>query len=461
MQAIAGRGRLFLDRMRSGQALSSAGFEALAELLLSSRGEASGMALAGELRRRWDSADLAARRDFLLALAEKFGPDHGHLEAAVARYAEDRDEAAVRALRTAAESRRLELFRRLNMTPGAMKMLVDMRALALEEEAGAPTLAAVAADLSDLLGAWFNRGFLVLRPIDWSTAAAILEKIVRYEAVHPFRDWEDLRRRVQPRDRRCFAFFHPQLADEPLIFVEVALTRDMSASIDVLLGEAREEVDPAEATTAVFYSISNCQTGLRGISFGSFLIKQVVEDLRAELPRLADFVTLSPMPGFAAWLADQRLEDFTLPGDAALALPSVIADPAWPGDRVVSEEAEDGLMALAAHYLIKAKGRRGAPLDPVARNHLRNGARQDRLNFLAERSANAIAESHGMMVNYRYKLDDIEKNHELFVANGDVVATPAVRRLLPEYEPSAPEDVASQPAPAVTLPQHGIVERAP
>jgi malonyl-CoA decarboxylase len=461
MQAIAGRGRLFLDRMRSGQALSSAGFEAVAELLLSSRGEASGMALAAEIRRRWEAAGRDERRDCLLALAEKFGVDHARLRAAVARYEAEDSEAAVAALRAAAESRRLELFRRLNMTPGAMKMLVDMRAFALEEQAGQPVLAAVAGDLADLLGAWFNRGFLVLRPIDWSTSATVLEKIVRYEAVHPFRDWEDLRRRVQPSDRRCFAFFHPQLVDEPLIFVEVALTGDMSASIEALLDENREEVDPADATTAVFYSISNCQEGLRGISFGSFLIKQVVEDLRAELPRLGDFVTLSPIPGFAAWLAAQRLDDFVLPGNAALALPSVIAEPQWPGDPVVAEEAEDGLLALAAYYLIKAKGRRNAPLDPVARFHLRNGARLERLNFLADRSAKAMAESHGLMVNYRYKLDDIEKNHELFVANGDVVATPAVRRLLPDYEPQEPEALDALPAPALTLPQPGLVERAP
>jgi malonyl-CoA decarboxylase len=457
MQAISDRGRLFVDRMRGGAPLGSASFETLCEMLLSSRGEASGVALASEMLRRWHGADGQRRREFLHTVAEKFGVDHDRLRAAVAGYEAGGDEAAVAALRAAAGSRRLELFRRLNMAPGAMKMLVDMRAAALAEGRGEGPLAAVAADLADLLTSWFNRGFLVLRPIDWSTPAAILEKIVRYEAVHPFRDWEDLRRRVQPGDRRCFAFFHPQLVDEPLIFVEVALTREMSASIDDLLDEDREEIDPADATTAVFYSISNCQDGLRGISFGSFLIKQVVEDLRAELPRLADFVTLSPVPRFAAWLAAQQIERFTLPGDAALALPSIIADEGWPDDRVVAEEAREGLLAMAAHYLIKARGGHNAPLDSVARFHLRNGARLERLNFLGDRSAKALAESHGLMVNYRYKLDDIERNHELFVGNGEVVAAAGVRRLLPAYREPAPEMAAGVAALAPPT----AVSRAP
>ncbi len=277
-----------------------------------------------------------------------------------------------------------------------------------------------------LLSSWFNRGFLSLRRIDWSTPASILEKIIRYEAVHEIRDWNDLKKRLAPNDRRCFAFFHPQLADEPLIFVEVALMGHTPSSIDEVLADGTALVSPQDATTAVFYSISNCQPGLRGISFGNFLLKQVIDDLHAELPGIADFVTLSPVPGFAAWLEQARTEEPEIAGDLA----AILADPAWPGD----EEARAAVVArmppVAARYLLEARNARGLPLDPVARFHLGNGARLERINVLGDRSARGMKEAYGLMVNYRYQLEELVKNHERFAAGGEAAAAPAVRKLL-------------------------------
>src|SRR4051812_3698391 len=277
--------------------------ESLCRALLSGRGEASGVALARRVLDRYAALPVPARLDFFRLLARDFGPDPARLRAAWAAY--DGDPAApagLRALLGAVEPPRQELFRRLNLAPGGTAALVRMREDLLGHGGDEPGLAGVDDDLAHLLSSWFNRGFLVLRRVDWSTPADILERIIRHEAVHAIRDWHDLRRRVQPPDRRCFAFFHPSLVDEPLIFVEVALTREVPGSIQALLAEDREVLPPERATTAVFYSISNCQPGLKGVSFGHFLIKQVVEELSREVPSLATFVTLSPAPGFGRWL---------------------------------------------------------------------------------------------------------------------------------------------------------------
>ena len=290
-------------------------------------------------------------------------------------------------------------------------------------------------DFAHLLGSWFNRGFLVLRRIDWSTPADILERIIRYEAVHAISDWGELRRRVQPADRRCFAFFHPSLVDEPLIFVEVALTREIPASIQDLLADGREVLAPEQATTAVFYSISNCQPGLKGVSFGSFLIKQVVEELSRDLPGLETFVTLSPAPGFGAWL-DRALDD-----------PSVGVDPAplrvlrqggEPPPPAAVEGLRPALLSLGAAYFLNAKTASGRPLDPVARFHLGNGARLERLNWPGDTSPKGLREAAGLMVNYLYDLRHIEANHEAYANDGVVVAADAVRRHLPPAAAAKP-----------------------
>jgi len=288
-------------------------------------------------------------------------------------------------------------------------------------------LRAVDDDFVHLFSSWFNRGFLVLRRIDWSTPAIVLEKIIRYEAVHEIRDWDDLRSRLEPSDRRCFAFFHPALSGEPLIFVEVALTNEVPSSIASLLGSSRTPVTPDRATTAVFYSISNCQPGLRGISFGNFLIKQVAEDLKRELPTLNTFVTLSPLPGFCRWLSAQP--------DTAAASTDGSAD--WPLDEMrrtnwhetPTRSLREKLLRAAVRYLFQAKDEMRKPIDPVARFHLGNGARLERLNWMGDSSAKGLSEAAGFMVNYLYDLGSVERNHEAYANKDEIVASPEMQRL--------------------------------
>ncbi len=426
LATITERGRALLARRdwldwRSGETGDPVEARSrLSEALLSGRGEASGTAMASEAIGRLNALDAAGRVAFLHALARAFGPDPARLAAAVAAWQAEPTDARAQALHYASEPRRQELFRRLNRAPGGTAALVDLRAHMQEAAREDQAIAAVDRDLAHLLASWFNRGFLVLRRIDWSSPASVLEKIIRYEAVHEIRDWRDLRHRIDPPDRRCYAFFHPALPDEPLIFVEVALTQDMPAAIAPLLDEARAPIPAGEAKTAVFYSISNCQQGLSGISFGNFLIKQVVEDLRRDLPRLDTFVTLSPVPAFLRWLRTDG-------GEAALA--AEIGDGAWAGDAAVAERLKKRLEPLAARYLIAARAANGRPFDPVARFHLGNGARLERLNWLADRSPRGLTEAAGFMVNYLYDLDSIEKNHEAFAERGEVIAAAPLKKL--------------------------------
>ena len=313
------------------------------------------------------------------------------------------------------EPPRLEYLSRLNLAPGATADIVAMRKDLLRFLKSDDGLAAVDRDFVNQLVSWFNRGFLVLQRIDWSTPANILEKIIRYEAVHEIQGWDDLRRRLDPADRRCFAFFHPSLVDEPLIFVQVALTREVPASIRHVLEEKRHDArEMREPTTAVFYSISNCQEGLRGISFGNFLIKQVVEDLARAIPSLKTFVTLSPAPAFSTWLERAKDSQILTYLDATeLAILDNLADEDWTEDEELAEAMHPVLMAAAAHYFLAAKNIHGRPVDPVARFHLGNGAHLERINWLGNSSPKGMREAHGLMVNYRYDLRDIERNREL------------------------------------------------
>jgi malonyl-CoA decarboxylase len=288
-------------------------------------------------------------------------------------------------------------------------------------------LAALDRDVVHLLSSWFNRGFLVLRRIDWSTPANILEQIIRYEAVHEIRDWDDLRRRIDPIDRRCYAFFHPALVDEPLIFVEVALTESIPAAIAPLLAEDRQPVPIERARTAVFYSISNTQRGLGGISFGNFLIKQVVEELRRELPKLENFVTLSPVPGFMQWL--KQAGDVPI-SDEDRALLAHLDEPDWFDNAELAPQLRAVVEPLAAHYFLKARTSKGRLIDSVARFHLGNGARLERIDWLGDLSLKGLRESAGIMVNYLYRLEDIEKNHEAYANQGEIAASSAVKKLL-------------------------------
>jgi malonyl-CoA decarboxylase len=430
LNSIAEQGRHLLPRSLGGAEREDS-LTGLASALLSRRGEASGVAIAREIAQRYRALPVAERRAFLTYIADTMEPDSERLAEAARAYLADPDSAAtVAALQRAVESPRQEFFRRLNLAPGATADLVAMRRDLLA--AHDPVLAPVNRDLMHLLSSWFNRGFLVLRRIDWQTPAAILEKIIDYEAVHEIETWDDLRRRLDPADRRCFAFFHPSLIDEPLIFVEVALTSDIPDSIQsVLEQEAPKNGEaPARPTTAVFYSISNCQEGLRGISFGNFLIKQVAEDLVKEIPSLKTFVTLSPMPYFARWLQETLARndpDFVLRAERERL--RLLETPNW-SDSTDVDALKPTILRLAAHYLMSAKASDGRTLDPVARFHLGNGARLERINWLGDTSPKGLREAHGLMVNYRYEIKDIEKNHEAYANEGEIAASRQVHSLL-------------------------------
>jgi malonyl-CoA decarboxylase len=432
LQGITDRGRkLLFSGSRAPATVAEADLETLCEMLLSTRGEASGMAIAAEILERWSRFDSTEAQNFLQMLSDKFGADTAQLDKAIDRYRSDKSPSAVFAIHNAAEPRRQELLRRLNLAPNGTEKLVRMREQLLRLKDRREDLRAIDTDFAHLFGSWFNRGFLTLNPIDWSTPAHILEKIIKYEAVHEIGSWEELRRRLAPADRRCFAFFHPRLVDEPLVFVEVALTRSVPGTIGDVLDEGREHIPANQATTAVFYSISNCQDGLRGISFGNFLIKQVVEDLRRDLPGLKNFVTLSPVPGLASWLSKaQGAQAHPLLTEEDRTVLALLNDPAWANDAGKANEIERVLLPLAAHYFLVERTPENRPVDPVARFHLGNGARLERLNFLGDRSAKAMHQAHGLMVNYLYKLEDIEANHEALAQRGEVAASPAVRNLI-------------------------------
>ena len=421
-----GRSLLRLKAWPENHAEQAAAMIEACETVLSGRGEASGAALSREVLDHYEALDVPARLAFFQALAHRFGVDHEKLEKAIEAWRAAPSDDLSADLHFVSEPRRQELFRRLNRAPGGTRAIVEMRADLLELTRQNPDVAPVDRDFAHLLASWFNRGFLVLRRIDWSTPASILEKIIRYEAVHAIRDWNDLRRRIDPADRRCYAFFHPALVDEPLIFVEVALTAEIPNAIAPLLAEDRDILPARKARAAVFYSISNCQRGLAGISFGKFLIKQVVEELRRELPKLETFVTLSPVPGFMSWLKSAQ----NLPvADEDRPLLEGLDAPGWLDDAEEARRRRRVLEPLAAHYFLEAKSRGGRPVDPVARFHLGNGARLERINWAGDVSAKGLRESAGLMVNYLYELDDIEKNHEAFANHGTVVCSSAVRKM--------------------------------
>jgi malonyl-CoA decarboxylase len=425
---IAERGRQLLGHSATTVS-DDADPATLFESLLARRGEASSLALAEEVLGRWAVLDLEQRREFLRTMCTRFGVDQAELASAIDAYQGNPTDLTAQALHRAAEPRRQEIIRRLNMAPGGTAAIVEMRALVLDSLRQNNDLAALDADFLHLLSSWFNRGFLVLRRIDWSTAAAILEKIILYEAVHEINGWDDLRRRLEPPDRSCFAFFHPQLVDEPLIFVEVALTEQIPGAIAPLLAPDRRPIAAEKARTAVFYSISNTQRGLAGVSFGDFLIKQVVEELRRDLPQINAFVTLSPMPGFAAWLRDVRTTPDALPEEEIREALAAVNEEWAPSD-ADGDPLERPLLKAAAHYLLRAKTAKGLPIDPVARFHLRNGALVERINFAADLSKRGMDQAAGLMVNYLYDLDQIERNHEAFTATGEMAASGQVLKLL-------------------------------
>jgi malonyl-CoA decarboxylase len=392
----------------------------LCESLLAESGEYTSTALARDALAAYQALEPRLREEFFDALARHYSPSPEAVAAAATAYQADPSPENLLRLETAVEPPRRELFRRLNIAAGGTAALVEMRRLVLKGLRAKPHWRAIEADLMHLLRSWFNRGFLRLERMDWHSSAILLEKLIQYEAVHAIEGWRDLRRRLEA-DRRCFAFFHPQLPEEPIIFIEVALTRGMSAQVQPLLDIRSPVASPQKADCAMFYSITNCQEGLRGISFGNQLIKQVAEDLKREFPHLRRFATLSPIPGFRAWLEK----------NADRALLAKIEDPAWHvGD--IPEQLEKQLTRHCAFYLLNAK-QDAEPLDPVARFHLGNGAVLERLNWMADTSEQGMARSAGLMVNYEYWLAEVEKNHERYVHEHVVVASPAIERLAKEH----------------------------
>ena len=371
--------------------------------LLSEVTEVSGLQLAGVILEKYHELDEKGRLDFFSFLNKDLDIDPDLLVSLAQKYQETQSPEIFKRLSEASEPRRKELFRRLNHAPGATADLVKMREQLLSLLRENPSYARTDFDFIHLLRSWFNRGFLVLRQITWDTSASILEKIVEYEAVHEIKNLEDLRRRVLPKDRRCFAFFHPSMPDDPLIFVEVALTNGVATSIQKVLSESREEIDLQGANSAVFYSISNCQEGLSGISFGNSLIKQVVQDLSREMPHLKTFVTLSPIPGLTKWIKDVGLE------------------------KLVEEQGM--LKQITAYYLLEAKGKNRRPIDPVAKFHLGNGAIIHQINIDADLSEKGLLQSKGVMVNYLYDLSKISRNVELFSKEGEISANTTIKSL--------------------------------
>lgn len=408
------------------------------DALLSARGELSGNQLAQSILRQVNQAGTDEQLAFFEMLATRYDIDPDELTRASEAYAKNQSIQNWRRLTSAAEPGRLELLRRLNRMALATGQLVQMREKLLPLLRGHPTLKRVDHDFEVLFRSWFNQGFLVLRRIDWNTPANILEKIIQYEAVHAIDDWEDLRNRLQPEDRRCFAFFHPAVPNDPLIFVEVALTRELPVSVQAILQIDREVLGQDEADTAVFYSISNCQAGLRGVSFGNFLIKQVARELAQELPGLKVFRTLSPVPSLMSWVG--HAESFNLnevpepidePIDAEalqqmLELARAVADGKSPADH------ETGMLRrLVAWYLFQVRGPDQQPLDPVARFHLGNGASLSQVLVNADLSEKGLKHSAGTMVSYLYDLDKVERNHEAYAINQIIPATREVENLLP------------------------------
>lgn len=416
------------------------------ECLLAKGGEVSARARAAELGASYLLLSEEGRKRFLGLLARDYGLDRGAVMAAMAPVNAAKDDASFGAaaseLRLALTPPRLKFLRQFSTLGEGIKFLTDLRADLVGFAKDDPAMKPMDSELRDLLASWFDVGILELKRITWESPAALLEKLIDYEAVHQIRSWMDLKNRLDS-DRRCYAFFHPRMPNEPLIFLEAALVDGMAANVQTLLDESAPREDPREADTAVFYSISNAQKGLVGVSFGGFLIKRVVDDLAHEFPNLKQFVTLSPIPGFVRWLKREigTGSEVLSPPEAAeiaaaaqardgqKALMDWLDDASWPNSPERAELLKPMLMRLCAHYLLEVKRGKNA-WDRVEHFHLSNGARVERINWLGDLSAKGMAQSAGLMVNYRYKLDEIEANHEAYTGEGRIAAATAVRSLL-------------------------------
>lgn len=414
-------------------------------------GEVSARARAAALGHCYLSLNDTGRKRFLELLAGEFAVDRKALYAATREIHEiDNLEHALKTearLRDILTPPRLKLLTQFNSLPAGVKFLVDLRTDLMTYAQGHLMLQSLDDDLRALLTSWFDVGFLELKRITWDAPAALLEKLIAYEAVHEIQSWEDLKHRLSP-DRRCYAFFHPRMPDEPLIFIEVALVSGMADSIQALLDQRIPTAEPREMDTAIFYSISNTQTGLKGVNFGSFLIKRVVDHLVQELPALKTFATLSPIPGFRRYLdtvletrpqevltttEQNTLKTFFAADSRQGNMRELLSTPNWFRDQGLVAALKEPLLRLCANYVVKEK-RNGRALDRVAHFHLSNGARVERINWLGDISAKGLRHSAGLMINYRYKLRDIEANHEAYTGAGEVAVSGAVRKLLKTHD---------------------------
>lgn len=416
------------------------------ECLAARGGEVSARARAAELGAAYLDLNDTGRDRFLSLLASDYGLDGKAVDEKLAALKAASDKTAyataARELRQVLEAPRIKFLRQFSTLGEGIKFLTDLRADAYRLAKKDPVLAPLDGELRDLLASWFDIGILELRRITWESPAAVLEKLIEYEAVHEIRSWADLKNRLDS-DRRCFAFFHPRMRNEPLIFIEVALVEGMADNVQRLLDESAPHLDPRQADTAIFYSISNAQKGLAGVSFGGFLIKRVVDDLAHDFPNLKTFATLSPIPGFMAWLKEEigagkpmlampdANEIAALGGshDGDKALLEILAKPGWHEDSAKADILKPALLRLCAQYLLDARHGKQAR-DRVEHFHLSNGARVERLNWLADTSAKGLTQSAGVMVNYRYRQDEIDANHEAYTGEGRVTAATAVKNLL-------------------------------
>lgn len=430
VQAITGdrRGRQtrITDEKAMHDALARPAYERLAaacDVLMGRIGDAARVAVAEQALTAYAELDVEGRHAFFTLLRDRFGADPEAIRQAYTAYDADPNANTLVPLFETVEPQRQNLLRRLNMASGATLLLVQMRADLLAAIRHDPELAALDADFEHLFSSWFNRGFLRIERIDWSTPAAVLEKIMAYETVHPMKGWEDLRRRLDPADRRFYAFFHPATGEEPLIFVEVALMKDTPAEIAPILTAPPKDV-AEDADTAVFYSINNTLPGLKGISFGNFLIKQVVSELAIALPSLKTFVTLSPAPTFAGWLSNND-------DPQAVELARELDQGIWQHEPKEAERLKPKVEAMAATYFAEAKGRGGMPFDPVARFHLGNGAAAWRVNWPGDMSEGAIKRAYGVMINYLYEPGAIESQHEAYMRDGTIATGKPLAAILP------------------------------
>ncbi|NQU35850.1 MAG: malonyl-CoA decarboxylase [Bacteroidetes bacterium] len=426
VDSVADAGEKFLN-IRKLRGTSTQILLDLCDDLISHKGVASGIALAREVMNRYNQLSRKEKLTFFNELNKKMGPNLEKIVTVAQAFIKQPDEKTLLDLSHQMKSKRQKLFSRMIMAPNGTKSIVSLREDLLGFIKSGVGLEAIDEELRGLLTSWFNPGFLVLRKIDWDTEASILEKIIQYEAVHSIADWNDLKSRLTT-NRRCFAYFHPALDDEPLIFVEVALTKGITGSIQSIFNE--QSVGKKEADTAIFYSINNCQRGLKKIPLGNFLIKMVVTELALELPTIKKYSTLSPIPGFADWLKDEiKSGSPEFIAEEGRQLLKSLEDEAWYKDPKKSEILKKPLVNACAIYLIRVK-KYNKPVNSVARFHFGNGAKLYRINWMGNTSEYGIAKSFGLMVNYLYDLKKIEANHEAYVQNGELAISKTVKSIL-------------------------------